>query len=182
MKKESLLMILLTLCLLLCGCAAEDEQPAAPVATEFAAAGMHLTLTDAFAEKSHAAYTLYAESENLLVLGLKEEYTLFENTDFSAQTSPEQYAALVWNANRLEGELPLNEDGGLLWFEYDNHVNGADYRYRAYVYKDNEGFWLLQFAARAEEFSALSAQIREYAASVYFDKPYLSALPEIQTN
>ena len=50
MYKKLFLMILI-LCLLLCGCGAEDEAPAAPVATEFTAAGMHLTLTDAFAEK-----------------------------------------------------------------------------------------------------------------------------------
>lgn len=181
MKKKSLLMLLLTLCLLLCGCS-EEEVPAEPVEQAFTAAGLHLTLTDEFTEKQHAAYTLYAESEDLLVLGLKEEYTLFENTDFSAQTSLKQYAALVWSANQLEGEVPLEDDGELLWFEYDNHVNGADYRYRAYVFKDNEGFWLLQFATHAEEFAALSETIRGYAASVYFDKPYISVLPEIQTN
>lgn len=179
---KKLFLMILTLCLLLCGCTAEEEVSDAPVPTEFTAAGLHLTLTDAFAEKQHAAYTLYAESETLLVLGLKEEYTLFENTDFSAQTSPEQYAALVWNANKLEGELTLSEDGALLWFDYDQQVNGGDYRYRAYVFKDNEGFWLLQFAARANEFAEQSDVMHEYAASVYFDKPYLSTLPEIQTN
>jgi hypothetical protein len=179
---KKLFFMILTLCLLLCGCGADAEAPAEPVEKEFAAAGLHLTLTDAFAEKSHAAYTLYAESEKLLVLGLKEEYSLFENTDFSAQTSPEQYAALVWSANQLEGEVPLVDDGELLWFEYDNHVNGADYRYRAYVFKDNDGFWLLQFAAHADAFEALSETIRGYAGSVYFDKPFLSTLPEIQTD
>ena len=178
---KKLFLMILTLCLLLCGCA-KEELPAEPVVKDFAAAGLHLTLTEDFAEKQHAAYTLYAESADLLVLGLKEEYTLFENTDFSAQTSPEQYAALVWTANQLEGEVPLVDDGALLWFEYDNHVNGADYRYRAYVFKDNEGFWLLQFAARADGFDALSETIRGYAQSVYFDKPFLSTLPEIQTN
>lgn len=176
MKK--LMFLILTLCLL-CGCSAKEEVPAEPVAKEFVAAGLHLTLTEEFAEKQHVAYTLYAESADLLVLGLKEEYTLFENTDFSGQTAPEQYAALVWSSNQLEGEVPLEEDGDLLWFEYDQHVNGADYRYRAYVYKDNEGFWLLQFAARANEFDGLTAVMGEYAASVYFDKPYLSTLPEL---
>ena len=172
---KKLFFMILTLCLLLCGCAQETEVPAEPVAKEFVTAGLHLTLTDAFAEKSHAAYTLYAESEDLLVLGLKEEY-------FSAQTSLKQYAELVWVANQLEGELPLVDDGEHLWFDYENHVNGADYRYRAYVFKDNEGFWLLQFAARAEEFETLTEAMREYVASVYFDKPFISTLPEIQTN
>ncbi len=181
MNKKLFLMIL-TLCLLLCGCGADEELPAEPVAKEFVGAGLHLTLTEDFAEKQHAAYTVYYESADLLVLGLKEEYTLFENTDFSAQTSPEQYAALVWNANQLGGEVPLVDDGELLWFEYDNHVNGWDYRYRAYVFKDNEGFWLLQFAARGEDFDALSETIRGYAESVYFDMPYISTLPEIQTD
>lgn len=181
MSKKPVFMILI-LCLLLCGCTSKDEPSTEPVATEFIADGMHLTLTDAFSEKQHAAYTLYAESDNLLVLGLKEEYTLFENTDFSAQTAPEQYAALVWNANQLEGEVPLVDDGELLWFEYDKHVNGGDYRYRAYVYKDNDGFWLLQFAARANEFAGLTDLMSQYAASVYFDKPYLSTLPELQNN
>ena len=178
---KRLMFLILTLCLL-CGCSAQEELPAEPVAKEFSAAGLHLTLTEEFAGKQHAAYTLYAESENLLVLGLKEEYTLFENTDFSAQTSLKQYAELVWVANQLEGELPLVDDGEHLWFDYDNHVNGADYCYRAYVFKDNEGFWLLQFAARADEFEALTEAMREYAASVYFDKPFISTLPEIQTN
>ena len=149
------------------------------VAKEFVSAGLHLTLTDDFAEKQHAAYTLYAESENLLVLGLKEEYTLFENTDFSEQTSPEQYAALVWHGNQLEGDVPLESDDELLWFDYEKHVNGADYHYRAYVFKDNEGFWLLQFAARSDEFADLSSVIREYAVSVYFDQPFISVLPEL---
>lgn len=177
--KKTILMILLTLCLLLCGCQTQDEEPAAPVLQDFSAAGMNLTLTEDFAEKQHAAYTAYYESADLLVLGTKEEYTLFENTDFSAQTSPERYAALVWSANQMEGEVPLEEADGLLWFEYDSHVNGSDYRYRAYVFKADDGFWLIQFAARTDSFDGLSDAIGEYAASVYFDMPYLSTLPEL---
>ena len=110
----------------------------------------------------------------------KEEYTLFENTDFSAQTSREQYAALVWSANKLEGQVPVQEDEDLTWFEYSRTANGTDYTYRAYVYKCNEAFWLIQFAARSEAFPALGDTIHGYAASVYFDQPYLSTLPEIQ--
>ena len=176
--KKTLLMILVAFCLLLCGCQAKSDEPVLPVAQDFSAAGMTLTLTEDFAQKQHAAYTAYFESADLLVLGLKEEYTLFEHTDFSAQTSPERYADLVWKSNRMEGDVPLQESDDLLWFEYDNHVNGVDYRYRAYVFKANDGFWLVQFAAHAESFDSFSDTIAGYAASIYFDKPYISTLPE----
>lgn len=178
--KTKLFSILLTLCLLLCGCAAEEEQPTPPAEIDFAAAGMHLTLTEEFTEKQHVAYTALYESAELAVMVLKEEYTLFDNTDFSAQTSPEQYAELVWLSNQLEGEVPLQETDGITWFEYSRTTNGTDYTYRAYVFKSNEGFWLFQFAARSEAFPALTDTIHGYALSVYFDAPYISTLPEIQ--
>ena len=171
--------MLLALALLLCGCAGEPAEAAAPVPADFAAAGMHLTLTDAFTEKQHVSYTAMYNSEEVAVMVLKEEYELFDNTEFSSQTAPEQYAALVWSANQLQGEVPLQEDETLTWFEYDRTVNSTDYRYRAYVYKSNEAFWLFQFAVRAEAFAAQSDSIHDYAASVYFDAPYLSTLPEI---
>ena len=176
--KKTVLMILAVVCLLLCGCRSKNDEPVMPVAKTFSAAGMNLTLTEDFGEKQHAAYTAYYESEDLLVLAVKEEYTLFENTDFSAQTSPERYADLVWKSNQMEGDLLLQENDDLLWFEYDRHVNGVDYRYRAYVFKANDGFWLVQFAARADRYAELSSTIAGYGASVYFDKPFISTLPE----
>lgn len=178
--KTKLLSILLALLLFLCGCAAEEELPAAPIDTDFAAAGMHITLTDEFTEKPHVAYTALYESSELAVMVLKEEYTLFENTDFSAQTSPEQYAELVWRSNQLSDTVPLEEDEDLIWFEYSRTTNGTDYTYRAYVFKSNDAFWLLQFAARTEAFPTLTDTIHGYAATVYFDTPYISSLPEIQ--
>ena len=171
--------LLLALALLLCGCTSQPAEETVPVPTDFAAAGMHLTLTDDFAEKQHVSYTAMYHSEEVAVMVLKEEYELFDNTEFSSRTSPEQYAALVWSSNQLQGEIPLQEADDLTWFEYDRTVNGTDYRYRAYVYKSNEAFWLFQFSVRAEAFAAQSEAIHGYAASVYFDAPYLSTLPEI---
>ena len=177
--KTKLFPILLALSLLLCGCTSAPAEPEAPTPTDFAAAGMHLTLTDAFTEKQHVSYTAMYHSDEVAVMVLKEEYTLFDNTEFSSQTSPEQYAALVWSSNQFQGEVPLQADEDLTWFEYDRTVNGTDYRYRAYVYKSNEAFWLFQFAVRSEAFSLHANDIHSYAASVYFDTPYLSSLPEI---
>lgn len=175
--KIKLFSILLALCLLLCGCTAEEEPPAEPIPTDFAAAGMHLTLTEDFAEKQHVSYTALYESAELVIMVLKEEYTLFDKTDFSSQTAPEEYAALVWSANQLEGEVPVQTADDLVWFDYSRTANGTDYTYRAYVFKSDDAFWLFQFGARSDAFAALTDTIHGYATTVYFDAPYIAPEP-----
>jgi hypothetical protein len=151
------------------------------VAADFAAAGMHITLTDAFTEKQHVSYTACYESTDIALLVLLEEYSLFDNTDFSLQTPVAQYAELVRNANQLPAaEVTIVEEDDLTWFEFTRTLNGVENTYRAYVYKSNDGFWLFQFAARSDRFEAVKDTIRGYAASVYFDKPFISTLPEIE--
>lgn len=173
--KTKLFSILLAMCLLLCGCAAEEEPVAEPVPVDFAAAGLHLTLTDEFAEKQHVSYTALYESSELVVLALKEEYTLFDKTDFSSLTTPAEYAGLVWHANQLEGEVPVQEKDGLTWFDYSRTTNGTDYTYRAYAFKSADAFWLVQFGARSEGFAGLTDLIHAYATTISFDAPYVEA-------
>ena len=178
--KLKLLPMLLALILLLCGCAAEEEVPAGPVAAEFSASGMHITLTDEFAEKQHVSYTACYESTDIALLVLLEEYSLFDNTDFSAQTPVAQYAELVRNSNQLPADsVTVNETDGLTWFEFTRTLNGVDNTYRAYAFKSNDGFWLFQFAARSDTYESVKDTIHGYAMSVYFDKPYISSLPEV---
>jgi len=157
--------------MLLVGCA-EETAPAEPVAQDFSKAGMTLTLTDAFAEKEYVTYTACYESADISVMALKEEYDLFDNTDFSSATSLEEYAGLVWSANQFEGNVPLVTDGDLRYFEFDRTANGNDYTYRAYVYKAADGFWLVQFVSRADRYEELQDTMHGYAAGVVFAEPY----------
>lgn len=176
--KLKLFPVLLALCLLLCGCA-KDDAPVGPVAAEFSAAGMHITLTDAFTEKQHVSYTACYESTDIALLVLLEEYGLFEHTDFSRQTTPMQYAELVCNANLLSLEdVTIAESDTLTWFEFTRTQNGVDNTYRAYVFKSDDGFWLFQFAARSDMYEAVKDTIHGYAASVSFDKPFVPATEE----
>lgn len=161
--------ILLALALLLCGCTAEEPAPVEPVATDFSAAGMTLTLTDAFALRDYVTYTLCCESADISVMALKEEYSLFEHTDFSAETSVEEYAGLVWSSNRFTDNVPLVTDGDLKYFEFDRSANGNDYTYRAYVFKADDGFWLVQFVSRADRYAELADTMHGYAATIRFE-------------
>ena len=164
---------LLLAVLMLCGCVGSPA-PAEPVAAEFSKAGMTVTLTDAFAEKEYVSYTACYESADISVMALKEEYSLFDNTDFSSASSLEEYAGLVWNANQFTGNVPLVTDGGLQYFEFDRSSNGNEYTYRAYVFKAADGFWLVQFVSRADRYAELADTMHAYAGTVTFAQPYVS--------
>lgn len=173
--KPKLFPILLALVLLLTGCAAGEAEPAAPAAQNFSKAGITLTLTEHFYEKTHVGYTTCYLSDDIAVFLLKEEYTLFENTDFSSASTLEEYAGLVWNANQFTGNVPLVTEDGLKYFEYDYSANGNSYTYRTYVFKAADAFWLVQFAALSEYYDTLTDTMHGYAATVRFDTPYVEA-------
>ncbi|MBQ3010474.1 MAG: hypothetical protein IJD81_04735 [Oscillospiraceae bacterium] len=173
--KHKLFPILLALVLLLTGCSAAETEPAPPAAQEFAKAGIHLTLTEEFYEKEHMGYTTCYLSDDIAVFLLKEEYTLFENTDFSSASTPEEYAGLVWNANQFTGNVPLVTEGNLKYFEYSYSANGNDYTYRTYVFKAADAFWLVQFASLSDSYDSLKGTMQAYAETVVFDAPYTQA-------
>ena len=173
--KHKVFSVILALALLLTGCTAVETAPEAPALQDFSKAGMTVTLTEEFYEKEHMGYTTCFLSDDIAVFVLKEEYTLFENTDFSSASTLEEYAGLVWNANQFTGNVPLTTDGDLKYFEYDYTANGNSYTYRTYVFKSADAFWLVQFASLSEHYEALSRTMHGYAATVRFDTPYTEA-------
>lgn len=173
--KYKLFSILLALVLLLTGCTAAESEPTPPAAQDFSKAGMTITLTEEFYEKEHMGYTTCFLSDDIAVFVLKEEYTLFEHTDFSSASTLEEYAGLVWNANQFTGDVPLVTDGDLKYFEYDYSANGNNYTYRTYVFKSADAFWLVQFASLADSYEGLTDTMHSYAAGVVFDAPYAEA-------
>lgn len=169
--KTKLFAAILALALILTSCATEPE-PVVPTPVDFSKAGMTVTLDDTFVQKEYAAYTLSCESADIVMFALKEEYTLFENTDFGPETTPEDYAQLVWYANQFTDTVPLKTVGDLQYFDYTKTSNGNDYLFRTYVFKDAEGFWLVQFACLTDRFGELVDTMHSYASTVTFDQPY----------
>ena len=168
--KRKLLLLLLAAVLLCSGCipTAQTEEPLPPQPVTFTKDELSVTLTDAFTEKSYVTYTAVYDSADIALFALKEEFRLFDSSVLSAESSPADYAALLWKSNGFTDELPLAEGDELTWFDYSRTVNGNDYTYRVYVYRSDEAFWMVQFAAFADQFDTLSPTIHGYAATVSF--------------
>lgn len=175
---KKLLSVLLVLTLLLCGCAGQSDQPApTPAPAEFSAAGMNITLNESFTQKEYVTYTTGFESADIAVFVLLEEAALFDGTDYGTDFSADTYAEMLWKSNGNAGSPELTSAGDLVWFDFDASANGNDYTYRAFVFKSADGYWLVQFAALAENFEALADTMNAYAATITFDNPYVAPTP-----
>ena len=134
----------------------------------FSSHGMTITLTKGFKETEIENQTVAYDSKNVAVFALKEKFTLvdgFENYTLA------QYANVVMQANKLSSSKVKTENG-LTWFEYEweNPETQDVYRYFAYVYKADDAFWLIQFAAKKENAEQLAPKIEQWAKSVSFTK------------
>lgn len=159
MKKNIAIALLLCLVLTLftgCGKSALVGQPAT-----FEKEGLTVTLTDTFQEQTNTGATAYFFSNDVLVVGLKEEFSNFSNWE---NTTVEDYAALVLQANEMRADI--QNDNGLIYFIYNKTISNRDYTYFATVHKGTEAFWLVQFACLSKDYDTLENAIRQYAASI----------------
>ena len=134
---------------------------------DFSAAGMTITLTNAFTEKELASATSYYESTTSIVLTLKEEFSLFEQNGISTDISLKEYAELIAYNNGFDVEIIEND--GLTYFTYENTANGKDFTYLATVHKCSDAFWLIQFACESKNYEKLSKDFMTWAKSVKFE-------------
>lgn len=137
-----------------------------PDAKTFSSNGMSITLTDEFREADMENSTVTYDSKNVAVFVIKEGFTFVNNFE---DYTLEQYADLVIKSNGLNSDEVKTVDG-LTYFEYNftNPETNDTYRYFSYVYKTNDAFWLIQFAALKENADEYAEQITEWAKSVEF--------------
>lgn len=134
-------------------------------ASTFSADGMKITLSDEFEETKVGSYTAAYDSEDVAVFALKESFNLVKGSE---NYSLRQYAQSVIDVNNL-GSAEITESGGLTHFEYENKTSGGSFKYITYVYKTDDAFWLIQFAATDKNVEKYADQITKWAKSVTFD-------------
>lgn len=164
------MVLMLTGCSTVLGAIGEvAEEMGGSKTQSFTKAGMTIDLNENFKEESIVNFTGYYVSTDIIVVTLKENYSLFEGTQYGPNTSLKEYAELVIHANGFENKEVIEEDG-LTGFRYEKEINGKDLSYFAYVYKCDDAFWLVQFAVEKEYAEEKKDEIVDFAKSVRFEK------------
>ena len=132
----------------------------------FTSDGMRITLTEAFRKTRKENFTAVFDSKNVAVFVLKEEFSLLEGLE---DYTLAQYGDIVIRNNGHE-DSKIETADGLTYFEYTyTDPDSRDlYRYRAYIYKAEDAFWLVQFAFQDENAKTLAPQLLQWAKSVEF--------------
>ena len=140
---------------------------ATPSEKVFSADGMEITLTNEFFKMYMDGYNATFGTADVVVLALKEDYEFFEDSDV---TTIEEYAELVFETNELDG-YELTTENGLSYFSYDAQDPETEdvYTYISYVYASDDAFWIIQFAAKAEDIHMYAQQIPQWASTVTFE-------------
>lgn len=161
MKKilKNVLVLLITITVFVfTGCSAS--------AKTFSKEGMSIELTNDFVEKEYISMTCYYESPEMLVMVLKEEFSLNPSVK---NWSIMQYAQAVGNANRLTSVDIYTSENGYAFFEYAKSSSGNDYTYFATCHKADDAFWLIQFGCFTKDYDDLKGDMEKYANSIVFE-------------
>ena len=135
---------------------------------DFSTEGMSITLTRAFDESSAYDFTGMYVSGPAVVVAQKENFDLWDGFE---ELSVQEYGELAIYATPQAGDVPLHEENGMPWFEYNSvsPENNREYNYLTCMYKADDAFWIVQFIADAEQAQQLRPEFMEYAASVRFE-------------
>lgn len=160
--KKKVLYLLLLIVVAVTGCALLE-----PEKKTFTDKGMSITLTDDFTEKDLVSTTVYFESMDAVVTGLKEEFSTLEEAGLTKDSTVEDYAKAVAYNNKKEDEIKTED--GLTYFTYTSDVNGKTYFYIASMYKSNDAFWLFNFACDSSDQEQFENTFKTWAKSVKFE-------------
>ncbi len=160
--KKKVLYLLILIMVAVTGCALLE-----PEEKTFKDKGMSITLTDEFTEKDLVSTTVYFESMDAIVTGLKEEFSTLEAAGLGKDSTALDYAKAVTTNNQKDSEIKTED--GLTYFTYTSDVNGKTYFYIATVYKSNDAFWLFNFACDNSDKEKFESTFKTWAKSVSFE-------------
>jgi hypothetical protein len=144
---------------------ADLSQPPEP--KTFTCQELQLTLTDEFISTPQANFTFAYGTEDVVVLGTKEDFATYPVLKDYTVT---QYADLFYsNVGTATATSPAVDDF-LTYFTYDatNPDTQVTYHYVVYVYRTDEAFWSVQFATETDVSENYTQQISQWAHTVTF--------------
>lgn len=137
---------------------------ATPEEKVFTKNGMSITLNEDFNEETLSGFDAVYSSDEVAVFVKNEKF--YGDKAFDGMTVDE-YCDAVIEANGKNAETKYKD--GLTYYEYDGvSDDGYNFRYLAFTYKTDDGFYLIQFAVHEEMYSVYEEDIFTYAKSVTF--------------
>lgn len=134
----------------------------------FSEEGLSITLTNEFSDAGLGNYTASYGSSEVVVLTLKESFTLMEGLE---DYTLAEYGELIIEANGMAGSVMLQERDGLPYFtyKYTNPETNDVFDYTIVLFKSDDAFWSVQFATPESKSEAYEQRIFQWAASVTFE-------------
>ena len=158
LRNLQLFAVVLLLLALMCAC---SVQPGKKV---FVVDGMSITLTDAFSLKPMLAQTACYETDDIMVTVLKDR-----GASFDPEMTLVDYAESVIRLNKLNQINALVQtDGDLVYFTFEQEVLGEDCWFMAFVYKNSDALWMVQFVCNIDDAEDMEPLFFDYARSVTF--------------
>ncbi len=133
--------------------------------------GMNITLTNDFYEFTDEytgeGFTACYASGDVAIFAIEERFDAYEGLD---EYTLDEYGMDIIIGNGFGDSVQLKKNGALCWFEYESTdaETNENYHYSAYLYKERDAFWMVQFGALAEEYEKYRSEIEAWANSIMF--------------
>lgn len=158
MKSVLKVFLLVAVCLgLLCGCSATPQ--------EFSKDGVSITLTSQFEELTQEGCVAVYGSRSEAVMIQKEEFSMLAEIGINENSTVEDYANAVIEANGLS-DSTVEERDGIVCFTYTAKSGMKTYAYLATAHKTEDAFWLIQFSTTDKKFEEKEASFLSFAKSI----------------
>lgn len=144
-----------------------NMMPAGPAT--FTNSGMTITLTDDFIKQDMDGFDACYGAEDVAVFAFKEPFDTLgaESAEEVAAYTSADYGELFISANTFSALGGVQTKDGLTYVEYT--ADGVDYFYRAYIYKTDDAFWVVQFAVDEADKAEYADDFVTWANSVSFE-------------
>lgn len=124
------------------------EETAEPQEEVFSREGFTITLDDSFSEARLENVNAYYVNEKCMVMAMEEPFEQFEDLD--ENSTLEDYAQSLFEANGQVCELTESEDGKSVSFEYTSVSKDVEYAYHAVLMKTDTAFWMITFGCHSD--------------------------------
>ena len=168
MKAVKIIVLVLTLSLLLCGCNLDTLRDMIPE-KEYTHEGVSLTLPSNFIDYSSTSLAegkdFVFASDQIGVMGLRESKEDLVGL-FGEEYDAHSYADLI--AELYELGTTATEKDGFWTFHYTQEVDGTSYTYLCVFHETATAFWNIQAYCATEEYANLQDTLWKYATTVQF--------------